>query len=125
MAKKKENLQIANFLNQSKENAVAAEKEAIENIQKQVVEQGRVEEVVTEQPKPVKKSKTQQIKDRRPFQKSIHFTKEIVDQLDTAKYFLSKTTGEKVSVEDIIFNITSAWLERNIADIEGGKLVKW
>lgn len=124
MAKKKENLQIANFLNQSKENAVAAEKEAVQNIQTQAAGLGRVE-VAAAEAKTVKKSKTQQIKERRPFQKSIHFTKEIVDQLDTAKYFLSKTTGEKVSVEDIIFYVTSAWLERNIEDIENGKLVQW
>lgn len=124
MAKKKENLQIANFLNQSKENAVAAEKEAVQNIQTQAAGLGRVE-VAAAETKTVKKSKTQQIKERRPFQKSIHFTKEIVDQLDTAKYFLSKTTGEKVSVEDIIFYVTSAWLERNIEDIENGKLVQW
>lgn len=124
MAKKKENLHIANFLNQSKVNAVAAEKEAVQDIQEQSAVKNSGEVAVAEVKK-VKKSKTQQIKERRPFQKSIHFTKEIVDQLDTAKYFLSKTTGEKVSVEDIIFYVTSAWLERNIEDIENGKLVQW
>lgn len=131
-------LKIDSFMAQSQENALAAEKEAIENIQ---VEQKKEEAVVVEtipmkeevvmenksespsKTKPL--SRNQRIKIERPFQKSIHFTKTDTDNLETAKYFLSKNMGEKISIEEIIYNVVTKWLNKNIQDIENGKVVKW
>ncbi len=51
-------------------------------------------------------------KNERPVQKTIHFDRQLSNKINALKQWMNNK-GEKVSVEDIIYDAVAAWMDEN------------